>query len=126
VVPSAHDDDAERAVRAALAVQEAIAAYAGDVAEAYQVVLFARIGVNTGPVVLLEETARPEERYNALGDTANVAAGLQAHAGRRGVAVGSVTARQVGAHFRLESLGRLASDQVEEAVERLGGRQLHH
>jgi ABC-type transport system substrate-binding protein/class 3 adenylate cyclase len=116
-VPSAHDDDAERAVRAALAVQEAIAAYADDMAEAYHVDLFARIGINTGPVVLLADTARPEERYNALGDTVNVAAGLQTHAGRRGVAVGPITARQVEAHFRLESLGPLELKGKAEPVD---------
>ena len=76
-VPIAHEDDAERAVRAALAVHVALAGYAEDVAEAYGIELSARVGVNTGPVVLLAEDAPPEERYNALGDTVNVAARLQ-------------------------------------------------
>src|SRR5262245_4005232 len=118
-VPNAHDDDAERAVRAALAVQEAIAAYADDVAKAYDFDLSARIGINTGPVVLLPEDAPPEERYNALGDTVNVAARLQAHAGRRGVAVGPVTARHVQALYRLESLGPLELRGKVEPVEAL-------
>src|SRR5262245_50109758 len=114
-VPTAHDDDAERAVRAALAVHEAIAVYADEVAEAYHVDLFARIGINTGPVVLLAESASLEERYNALGDTVNVAARLQAHAGRTGVAVGPLTARQVDARFTFESLGPLDLRGKEEA-----------
>src|SRR5215471_18986905 len=50
-VPNAHEDDAERAVRAALAVHDALAAYARDVREAYGIEVAARIGVNTGPVV---------------------------------------------------------------------------
>ena len=87
-VPTAHEDDAERAVRAALAVHVALAGYGQDVAEAYGIELSARVGVNTGPVVLLAEDAPPEERYNALGDTVNVAARLQSHAGQNGVAVG--------------------------------------
>jgi ABC-type transport system substrate-binding protein/class 3 adenylate cyclase len=106
-VPNAHEDDAQRAVRAALAVQEAIGGYGADVEEAYGVELSARIGVNTGTVVLLPADAPPEERYNALGDTVNVAAGLQAHAGRGGVALGPTTARQVEGAFELEQLGRV-------------------
>jgi len=106
-VPTAHEDDAERAVRAALGVHAALAAYARDVGDAYGIELTARVGVNTGPVVLLPEEAPPEERYNALGDTVNVAARLQVHAGAGGVAVGPVTARQVEDAFELESLGPL-------------------
>src|SRR5437870_13375967 len=65
-VPTAHDDDAERAVRAAHAVHAALAAYARDLGEAYGIELTARVGVNTGPVVLLPDEAPPEGRYHAL------------------------------------------------------------
>lgn len=106
-VPHAHDDDAERAVRSALAIQEVLAGYAGDVAAAYGIQLATRVGVNTGSVVLLPDDAPADERYNALGDTVNVAARLQTHAGPRGVAIGPATARQVEAAFELESLGPL-------------------
>jgi ABC-type transport system substrate-binding protein/class 3 adenylate cyclase len=115
-VPSAHDDDAERAVRAACAMQAALAGYAADVAEAYGVELAARIGVNTGPVVVLRDEAPVEERYNALGDTVNTAARLQSHAGSGCVAVGPVTARQVEAAFDLESVGLLELKGKAEPV----------
>src|SRR5881227_2366523 len=68
-VPTAHEDDAERAVRAALATHESLTAYSHDVEEAYGIALTARVGVNSRPVVLLPDEAPPEERYNALGDT---------------------------------------------------------
>src|ERR671930_755735 len=58
--PSAHEDDAERAVRAALGMQSALGGYGRDVAEAYGVELAARVGVNTGPVVVLR--TRPRRR----------------------------------------------------------------
>src|SRR5206468_3445971 len=106
-VPHAHDDDAERAVRAALAMQAALAGYAKDVMEAYGVELAGRVGVNTGPVVLLPDDAAAEERFNALGDTVNTAARLQSEAGSGGVAVGPTTARQVEAVFELEPVGPL-------------------
>ena len=116
-VPNAHEDDAERAVRAGQAVQNALAGYAHDLGEAYGIEFAARVGVNTGPVVLLGDEAPPAERYNALGDTVNVAARLQPHAGPGGVALGPVTARQVEDAFELEPLGPLQVKGRGEPVE---------
>ena len=48
--PVAHGDDAERAVRAAAGVQEALQVLADEVRSAYGVALAARASVNTGPV----------------------------------------------------------------------------
>src|SRR5919108_717137 len=45
--PVAHEDDSERAVRAALAIQEAVSRYGREVGEAYGIALSARIAVNT-------------------------------------------------------------------------------
>ncbi len=115
-VPAAHDDDAERSVRAARAMQTALEGYAADLAEAYGVKLAARIGVNTGPVVVLAEEAPAEERYNALGDTVNTAARLQAHAGDGGIVVGPATAAQVQGAFDLESVGPLELKGKAEPV----------
>src|SRR5436190_9938357 len=125
-VPSAHDDDAERAVRAALAMQAALGAYAKDVGEAYGVELAGRVGVNTGPVVLLaDDAAPPEERFNALGDTVNTAARLQAAAGRGGVAVSPATAQQIESAFELESIGSLELKGKSAPIEvfRVGGER---
>src|SRR5215472_6621203 len=60
--PDAHEDDSERAVRAALALQQALSDYAGEIEEAYGVTFAARVGVNTGPVVLPGEDAPADER----------------------------------------------------------------
>src|SRR5580765_4229493 len=117
-VPAAHDDDAERAVRAALAMQAALAGYGKDVAEAYGVELAGRMGVNTGPVVLLaNDDGPPEERFNALGDTVNTAARLQSAAGKGGVAVSPATAQQIEDAFELESIGTLELKGKAAAVE---------
>jgi len=99
------EDDSERAVRTALAIQEAVSAYASEVNEAYGIELAARVAVNTGPAVVSRDDAPDHERYNALGDTVNVAARLQELAGRGGIAVGAQTARQVEDAFELEALG---------------------
>jgi ABC-type transport system substrate-binding protein/class 3 adenylate cyclase len=105
--PHAHEDDSERAVRAALAAQETLGDYGAQVEEAYGVALATRFGINTGPVVLTGREGSADERYNALGDTVNVAARLQAVAGDGRVAVGSATARQIETRFELQSLGEL-------------------
>ena len=105
--PTAHEDDAERAVYAALAIHDALGRYDADVGPAYGIELRARVAVNTGPVVVPSDDEPPERRYNALGDTVNVAARLQGAAGPGGVCVGARTARQVGVAFELESLGEL-------------------
>ena len=103
--PTAHEDDSERAVRAALAIQRALTRYAADVEAAYGVKLAARVGVNTGPVVVATDTEDGQVRWNALGDTVNVASRLQELAEPGEVAIGDVTARQVDTWFDLEPLG---------------------
>ncbi|MDQ3889059.1 MAG: ABC transporter substrate-binding protein [Actinomycetota bacterium] len=103
--PLAHEDDSERAVRAALAIQRALQRYAEEVEVAYGVKLAARAGVNTGPVVVSREGEDGHVRWNALGDTVNVAARLQEIAPPGEVAVGITTARQVEECFELEPLG---------------------
>src|SRR4029079_16118547 len=75
-VPLAHDDDAERAVRAALAVRDGFPDFARDVHERHGVDVGLRIGVNTGEVVAgRDAVARGELMVS--GDMVNVAARLQ-------------------------------------------------
>jgi ABC-type transport system substrate-binding protein/class 3 adenylate cyclase len=102
--PVAHEDDSERAVRAGLAIQHALGAYSREVAEAYGIELRARIAVNTGPVLITPDADGPE-RWNALGDTVNVTARLQALAAEADVTLGPGTAAQVRDAFELEELG---------------------
>ena len=77
-VPRVHDDDAERAVRAALAMREAAAP------------LIVRIGVNSGEAVT---SGRPDGQFMVSGDTVNVAARLQQGAEPAEVVVGALTER---------------------------------
>jgi len=105
--PVAHEDDSERAVRAARAIQSALGRYGREVEDAYEIRLAGRVAVNTGPVMLLHADLPEQARYNALGDTVNVAARLQSLAGEGGIAVGPATARQIERRFALEALGEV-------------------
>jgi ABC-type transport system substrate-binding protein/class 3 adenylate cyclase len=105
--PVAHEDDAERSVRAALAIQRAIAQYAEEVKTAYGIDLSVRIGLNTGPVVVGLQSSDEEgyDPWNALGETVNIAHRLQEVAGEGGVVVASMTRRQLESGIELEPLG---------------------
>jgi class 3 adenylate cyclase/tetratricopeptide (TPR) repeat protein len=87
--PVAHEDDAERAVRAALGMQEAMADINAGLDETHGVSFALRVGVNTGEVL----AGAVGRDYTVIGDTVNVAARLQT-AGRPGsVTVGERTYR---------------------------------
>jgi class 3 adenylate cyclase len=103
-VPLAHDDDAERAVRAALAVRDAFPTFAGGVREHHGIELGVRIGVNTGEVVAGREAAARGELM-VSGDTVNVAARLQQRAEPGQVLVGERTQAATRRSIRYRHLG---------------------
>src|ERR687895_2479800 len=78
--PVAHEDDAERAVRAGLAIQEAAKEYAQVTRRDYGVDFEVRVGINTGLAVLAVVGDEIKTEYTAMGDTTNVAARLQSAA----------------------------------------------
>ena len=82
--PVAHEDDAERAVRAAMRIVDDIASFAREVAEAWGIdALNVRVGIDTGPVVTGSIGAGDRVEYSALGDAVNVAARLQSQRAAR-------------------------------------------
>ena len=100
--PSAHEDDAERAVRAVLALIDALAAMQLSVPIRPQV----RVGIATGLVVVGELIGEgsAQERV-AVGDTLNLAARIQSVASPDCVVVPELTRRLAGAAFDYEELG---------------------
>ena len=98
--PQAHEDDAERAVRAGLAVIEAIGRLAA------REDLHVRLGVASGLVVvgdLIGEGAAQER--GVVGETPNLAARLQALAAPNNLVIGDATRGQIGGLFEVEDLG---------------------
>src|SRR5262245_37304384 len=124
--PTAHEDDPERAVRAALAIRDSIRED-GD--------LEVRIAVTTGEA-LVALGARPAEGEGmASGDVVNTAARLQTAAPVNGVLVGETTYRATRHvityrdHEPVEAKGKSAPVPVWEAVEgtsRFGLDVTHH
>jgi class 3 adenylate cyclase/tetratricopeptide (TPR) repeat protein len=114
--PVAHEDDAERAVRAALRMQDTLAAFvaergADDPANSIQM----RIGINTGEV-LVGTLAGSD--YTAMGDVVNMASRLQTLAPPGGVLVGNATAALCPTSVTSQPFGVTpirGREQVEEA-----------
>jgi predicted ATPase/class 3 adenylate cyclase len=100
--PRAGEDDAERAVRAGLAMVNAV----GNLTVGHGLRLQLRVGIATGPVVvgqfIGEGTAR---EAGVIGETPNLAARLLALAAPNTVVIGVTTHRLVGGMFDCEDLG---------------------
>jgi len=104
----AHENDPLRAVRAALEIRSAVARFADEVREAWNVErLNVRIGVNSGRVAA-GPVGGNEEVVIALGDAVNVAARLQSAATPGGIVVGRSTVELLPDRFVFNSLGDLA------------------
>ncbi|MBI5260454.1 MAG: AAA family ATPase [Bradyrhizobium sp.] len=100
--PRAHEDEAERAVRAGLRISKAVAALTEPSGSA----LAARVGMATGLVVVGELTGAGEARERSVvGETPNLAARLQALAEPGGVVIAESTRRLLGAAFIYQDLG---------------------
>ena len=78
--PVAHEDDAERAVLAALSMRDAAADYSTRLARFGQPFAL-RVGINTGLSVLTNVGDAAKSEYTAMGDSANLAARLAGGAG---------------------------------------------
>lgn len=90
--PVAHEDDPDRAVRAAIEMHSALTGYVESQPDLDSLIQL-RIGVNTGEVVV--GTVSGTDVYTAMGDVVNVASRLQSMAPAGGIYVGSTTAARL-------------------------------
>jgi class 3 adenylate cyclase/tetratricopeptide (TPR) repeat protein len=109
--PIAHEDDAERAVRAALQMQRTVGAYATETGIDVRL----RVGVNTGEVLV--GALRAGGDYTAMGDVVNVASRLQSAASPGAVVVGPHTHVATRDCIAYEPLGAVPVRGREETVE---------
>jgi class 3 adenylate cyclase len=103
--PHAHENGAERAVLAGLAILVTVEGVSREVLAALGVELHVRIGVHTGPVVLGPLGSGPRQEMLAFGDTMNIAARVQGQAAPDSVVVSETTMRLVEGLFVTRDLG---------------------
>ncbi len=109
--PIAHEDDAERAVRAALRMQETVHRYDDETGVGIRL----RIGVNTGEVLVGALSAGDD--YTAMGDVVNTASRLQTAAEPGTVLVGGSTQEATHDLIHYRSMGQLHARGREEPVD---------
>jgi predicted ATPase/class 3 adenylate cyclase len=103
--PQAHEDDAQRAVRTALGIVEAMALLNTRLLQDKGVCLAVRLGIHTGPVVVGEIGSGDRRERLALGDTPNLAARLQGLAEPDTVVLSDTTSRLVQGYFVCQDRG---------------------
>jgi class 3 adenylate cyclase len=122
--PIAHEDHPQRALLAALAVQDAIRAYAERLQRDRGIDLHLRIGVNTGLVVVGRIGDDLRMDYTAQGDTTNLAARLQTLAEPSTILVSEQTYRLTQGYFTFRPLGaRQIKGHAPVQVFQVTGRQ---
>ena len=114
--PKAHEDDAERAVRAGREILLGLDTLNESLVKDLDVHLAARVGIHTGPVVVGEMRGGARSETLALGDTTNVAARIQAEAEPGMLLISRATLALVRGIFVTEEMGRRALAGVAEPL----------
>lgn len=116
--PVAHENDAERAVRAALEFLERLQGLDAHIRDGSNIPLTARIGIHTGLVLIGPEfSSSGVAEFSAIGEAVNLAARLQAEAPSGSAVVSHDTAALTGGRFSLESLGSRAIKGLSRRIE---------
>src|SRR6266852_5181555 len=103
--PLAHEDDAQRAVRAGLGILEAMGPLNERLGPERGVPLAVRLGIHTGLVVVGEVGSGTRQEQLALGDTPNIAARLQGIAAPHTLVISAATFALLGGFFACQPLG---------------------
>src|SRR5262249_22466021 len=103
--PVAHEDDAQRAVRAGLGMVEALVQLNIRLAQERGVPLAVRLESNPGWVVGGEVGGAPRQEQLALGEPPNVAARLQGIAAPNTLVISAATFQLLGGFFACQPLG---------------------
>jgi class 3 adenylate cyclase/tetratricopeptide (TPR) repeat protein len=116
--PIAHEDDPERAIRAALEIVSSAQEYAHKLEAERGISGFnVRVGINTGLVVMGEVGSDLRVEYTAMGDAINLAARMEQNAPVGGVLISHDTYRQVRGVFDVQSQAPLVVKGKTEPVQ---------
>jgi class 3 adenylate cyclase/tetratricopeptide (TPR) repeat protein len=114
--PVAHEDAPQRAVRAALAILEALEALNESLRAERGLELSARIGIHTGPVVVGAVGNDLKMDYTAVGDTTNLAARLESRASPGTILISEATSRLVHGFFAVRPTAPLVIKGKREPI----------
>jgi class 3 adenylate cyclase len=115
--PLAHEDHPQRALYAALRMQEELERYSDRIRQEGRLPLQARVGANTGEVVVRTiSTGGAKTEYTPIGHTANLASRMQALAPIGSTAVTETTRKLCEGYFTLRSLGPIRVKGLGESV----------
>jgi class 3 adenylate cyclase len=103
--PLAHEDDAQRAMRAGLGIVEAMEQLNTRLTQERGVQLAGRLGIHTGLVVVGEVGGGTRQEQLALGETPNLAARLQGIAAPNTLVISTATFHLLGGFFPCQPLG---------------------
>ena len=103
--PLAHEDDAQRAVRAGLGIIEAMGQLHPSLGQEREVRLAVRLGIHTGLVVVGDVGDGARQEQLALGETPNLAARLQGLAAPNTLVISAATFQLLGGFFACQPLG---------------------
>jgi class 3 adenylate cyclase/tetratricopeptide (TPR) repeat protein len=115
--PLAHEDDAQRAVRAGLGMVEAMGQLNMRLAQERGLHLAVRLGIHTGLVVVGEIGGGAKHEQLALGETPNLAARLQGIAAPNTLVISAATVPLLGGFFACQSLGRPTLKGIAQPLE---------
>jgi class 3 adenylate cyclase len=115
--PVAHEDHPQRALYAALRMQEELKRYSARLREVGNLPIEGRVGVNTGEVVVRSiTTGAGQTEYTPIGHTTNLASRMQALAPTGSIAVTENTRKLCEGYFTLKPLGPTRVKGVSEPV----------
>jgi len=116
--PVAHEDHPQRALYAALRMQEEMRRYSARLREAGNLPIEARVGVNTGEVVVRSiETGEAHTEYTPIGHSTGLAARMQTLAPTGSIAMTDSTRRLCEGYFAFKALGPARIRGVSDAVD---------
>jgi class 3 adenylate cyclase/tetratricopeptide (TPR) repeat protein len=115
--PIAHEDHAQRACHAALAIQRAMEEYGDRIKRIHGMKFKMRIGLNSGMVVVGSIGDDLRMDYTAMGDTTNLAARMETSAQPGSVLVSGNIYRQTKEFFEFQSLGEIEIKGKGEPIE---------
>jgi class 3 adenylate cyclase len=115
--PVAHEDHPQRALYAALAMQEELRRYADRLRTEGKIPVEARVGVNTGEVVVRTIETGGHTEYTPVGHVTNLAARMQTAAPAGSIAASAATQRLCECYFEFRALGPTAIKGLDAPVE---------